>query len=333
MQGTRFSRVLPTPHMGYHASKLIEGVVYCLSKSLGEFGIRPTVYSFRITKCLTQNLIIRVHTNFCIQNSKNFPDFFQNNTIFFQTQGWQIGDQQRPWKMQDPSFFMMNCKHTCTITTVQCRHKRTMKLLILWLNVLATGETELDLNTGKKYSLINHLTYCSFEKKKKIRPLTILPDFFQVWKIAGQTLDLFENSRLRTNPVMKRGKSKGEAVGAHLPIFSQNQQLTVLHFGQSLAHFQEELSLLQNIRTKWTSVAATVLTLAVWSFEAVTNIVWSLYIWISLICLECSCTVNSLFPVWEMKKDMVVPFAQLCWVCSWIQVYISPNQCQSQLFM
>ena len=50
-----FSRVLPTPHMGYYASKLIESVVYCLSKSLGEFGIRPTVYSFRITKCLTQN--------------------------------------------------------------------------------------------------------------------------------------------------------------------------------------------------------------------------------------------------------------------------------------
>ena len=107
---------------------------------------------------------------------------------------------------------MMNCKHTCTITTVQFRHKRTMKLLILWLNVLATGETELDLNTGKKYSLINHLTYCSFEKKKKkSRPLTILLDFFQVWKIAGQTLDLFANSRLHTNPVMKRGKSKGEA--------------------------------------------------------------------------------------------------------------------------
>ena len=92
-----------------------------------------------------------------------------------------------------------------------------MKLLILWLNVLATGETELDLNTGKKYSLINHLTYCSFEKKKKFRPLTILPDFFQVWKIAGQTLDLFENSRLRTNPVMKRGKSKGEAGGGSSP--------------------------------------------------------------------------------------------------------------------
>ena len=184
MQGTSFSRVLPTPHMGYHASKLIEGVVYCLSKSLGEFGIRPTVYSFRITKCLTQNLIIRVHTDFCIQNSKHFPDFFQNNTIFFQTQGWQIGDQQRPWKMQDPSFFMMNCKHTCTITTVQCRHKRTMKLLILWLNVLATGETELDLNTGKKYSLINHLTYCSFEKKKK----SDLYLFFQTFSKSGKLL-------------------------------------------------------------------------------------------------------------------------------------------------
>ena len=27
------------------------------------------------------------------------------------------------------------------------------------------GETEWDLTTGKKYSLINHLTCCSFEKK------------------------------------------------------------------------------------------------------------------------------------------------------------------------
>ena len=30
---------------------------------------------------------------FGIQNSRLFPDFFQNNSIFFQTQGYQIGGQ------------------------------------------------------------------------------------------------------------------------------------------------------------------------------------------------------------------------------------------------
>ena len=216
MQGTSFSRVLPTPHMGYHASKLIEGVVYCLSKSLGEFGIRPTVYSFRITKCLTQNLIIRVHTDFCIQNSKHFPDFFQNNTIFFQTQGWQIGDQQRPWKMQDPSFFMMNCKHTCTITTVQCRHKRTMKLLILWLNVLATGETELDLNTGKKYSLINHLTYCSFEKKKN-QTFTYSSRLFPSLENCWANSRPFREFKTTYEPCNEKGQIKGRGCGGSSP--------------------------------------------------------------------------------------------------------------------
>ena len=223
----------------------------------------------------------------------------------------------------------MNCKHT--ITTVQCRQKRIMKLLILWLNVLATGETELDLNTGKKI-FTHKSTYCSFEKK-------IIQTFYYSSRLFPGPENCWANSRLfqefnaMYEPCKTKGQIKGTGWGAHLPMFSQNQELTVLHFGQSVAPSQEELSLLQNIRKKWTSVAATVLTLAVWSFEAVTNIVWSLYIWISLICLECSCTVNSLFPVWGMKKDMVVLFAQLCWVCSWIQVYISPNQYQRQLFM
>ena len=184
----------------------------------------------------------------------------------------------------------------------------------------------------KKYSLINHLTYCSFEKK-------IIQTFNYSFRLFPGLENCWANSRLfqefktMYEPCNTKGQIKGRGWGAHLLMFSQTQELTVLHFGQSVAPFQEELSLLQNIRTKWTSVAATVLTLAVWSFEAVTNIVWSLYIWISLICLECSCTVNSLFPVWGMRKDMVVLFAQLCRVCSCIQVYISPNQYQSQLFM
>ena len=65
------------------------------------------------------------------------------------------------------AFFMMHCKFT--LTTVQCGHKRIMKLLILWLNVSAMGEIEWNLTTGKK-----------------LRLLTIFPDFSQVWKTAGQ---------------------------------------------------------------------------------------------------------------------------------------------------
>ena len=35
---------------------------------------------------------------FSIQNSRLFPDFFQNNNLFFQTQGYQIADRKRPLK-------------------------------------------------------------------------------------------------------------------------------------------------------------------------------------------------------------------------------------------
>ena len=44
---------------------------------------------------------------FSIQNSRLFPDFFQNNNLFFQTQGYQIADRKRPLKKktQEQSFF------------------------------------------------------------------------------------------------------------------------------------------------------------------------------------------------------------------------------------
>ena len=35
----------------------------------------------------------RVRTDFWIRNSRLLPDFFQNNYVFFQFQGYQIGDQ------------------------------------------------------------------------------------------------------------------------------------------------------------------------------------------------------------------------------------------------
>ena len=38
-------------------------------------------------------------------NFKTFSRFFyQNNTFFLQSQGYQIGDQQRPWKTQESGF-------------------------------------------------------------------------------------------------------------------------------------------------------------------------------------------------------------------------------------
>ena len=38
------------------------------------------------------HVLIRVRTDF----SSKIQDFFQNNNFFFQTQGYQIGGQQRP---------------------------------------------------------------------------------------------------------------------------------------------------------------------------------------------------------------------------------------------
>ena len=51
------------------------------------------------------------------------------------TQGYQI---QTLKKAGTKLFFMMPCKRS--VTTVHCGHKRYMKLLILWLNLLATDE-------------------------------------------------------------------------------------------------------------------------------------------------------------------------------------------------
>ena len=78
--------------------------------------------------------------------------------------------------MQNQAFFMMHWKGT--VTTVQCGHKRVLKLLILWLKVLAMGESELNLTTGKftYEALVVH------EALKSSRLFTILffPDFFGI---------------------------------------------------------------------------------------------------------------------------------------------------------
>ena len=56
------------------------------------------------------------NTDSGIQNSRLFPDFFQNNNFFFQTHGYQIGDQKRTLKKWgNKTFSMMRWK--CTSKT------------------------------------------------------------------------------------------------------------------------------------------------------------------------------------------------------------------------
>ena len=144
--------------------------------------------------------IYRVCTDFWIQNSRLFLDYFQDNSLFSQTRGyqiimWSIGTLKNAGTRL---FFMMHGK--LTITTGQCGHERIMRPLILWLNVLATGNIESDLTNGKKIHLLN--TCCNVEKEnnKKIFPLFYrlfprLENYFANFK------DIFKNSRPCTNPV------------------------------------------------------------------------------------------------------------------------------------
>ena len=46
----------------------------------------------------------RVCTDFWIQNSRFLPDFFKNYNFFFQSQGYQRGEQYRSLKKQEQSF-------------------------------------------------------------------------------------------------------------------------------------------------------------------------------------------------------------------------------------
>ena len=58
----------------------------------------------------TNFLFFQGSYRFFIQNSRLFPDFFQNNNLFFQTQGYQIGDQSRPLKKRRNKTFSMTCR-------------------------------------------------------------------------------------------------------------------------------------------------------------------------------------------------------------------------------
>ena len=101
-----------------------------------------------------------------------FKTFSKNNSSFFQTSRHQIGDNEDLENRRNQAFFMVHCKRT--VTKVQCRCKRIMKLLILRLNVMAKGEIEQDLTTAKKIHLSS--THCSFEKTKQKQ--TKAPAFF-----------------------------------------------------------------------------------------------------------------------------------------------------------
>ena len=50
----------------------------------------------------------RIRTDFWIQNSRLFPDFFQNNNFFFQTQGYQIGTLKKTEGTRLPSWCTAN---------------------------------------------------------------------------------------------------------------------------------------------------------------------------------------------------------------------------------
>ena len=114
----------------------------------------------------------RVRTDFWIWNSRLFPDFFQNNNFFFQTQGYQIGDQ----KMKEQSFFH-DALQTCRRDWIRFdQHKKnfTCKALIV-----------------------------TFKKKKPrlCTPFKTLSLLYKLGKLLGKFEDFFKIWRLCMNPV------------------------------------------------------------------------------------------------------------------------------------
>ena len=79
-------------------------------------------------------------------------------------------------KRRNQAFFMMHCKRT--VTTVQCGHKRIIKLPILWLHVQC-GRDWIRFDHGEKIHLLS--TCCNL-KKKKSRPVNNFPDFTSIFE-------------------------------------------------------------------------------------------------------------------------------------------------------
>ena len=110
-----------------------------------------------------------------------FSDFFAKHQFIFRLKVIRYVINRDLEKCRNEASFMMHCK--CIVTMVQCKHKRIIKLLILWLNVLATGEIEL--TTGEKINLLGF--FCSYKKTPDLnyffRHHLHFQDYFQVWKI------------------------------------------------------------------------------------------------------------------------------------------------------
>ena len=54
----------------------------------------PTLIGCPYQRVEFRKTVSRVRTDFWIQNSRLFPDFFQTNNLFFQTQGYQTSERQ-----------------------------------------------------------------------------------------------------------------------------------------------------------------------------------------------------------------------------------------------
>ena len=114
--------------------------------------------------------------------------FFKTKVYFFRLQ--VIADQYRPQKSRHKAFFMM-------------RWKRSLKK-----------------------SLIK-LLFQVCQKKKKSRHFTTFPDFFQVWKIAGQISRLFQEFQAPRSLWLKRFLNlNGNTVG----FCTQTQKISLHEF-------------------------------------------------------------------------------------------------------
>ena len=133
-------------------------------------------------------ILFRVHTEFWTQNSRLLPDVFPiHESISPDSRLSNRSSIETFEKTQEPSFFygalQTYCNHGAMGT------KTIMKVLILWLNVLATGEIEL--TTGKKFT--DQALFVAIKKLQTLNYFSRLYLHFQ---------DFFMNSWLRMNPIL-----------------------------------------------------------------------------------------------------------------------------------
>ena len=120
--------------------------------------------------------------NFGFKIQDFFQTFFQNNHLFLQNQGYQIGHQKRP-------------------------SKKAGTKLLSWCGA------NIRARLNKIWPKRNKFTYEALSvalDKKNVRVSTIFPtlylyfpDFFQVWKIAEQISSLFHEFKTLYEPCIK----------------------------------------------------------------------------------------------------------------------------------